>query len=311
MKYIYLFLIICFNVLQANGQQVLEQKINCKTNCGAAGDEKKNTKKLYMSRSNNLSNTKGITTKIRGGKIKFPLRFLFVSNQPETISAYNTKSKKAIEILNTGYKDTDMEFTLFKTEIKTTNIPIESLTEKDYAPYNLFSKENDLPNTISVYVFDYDPMLCTTSTNAISCGRTSGFSYILSDLTNNIVLSKFDIEDDKIIVHEMGHFMGLYHTFEEAQFGKDTGKEDCNVAGDCLCDTPPDPGALYEVYVNYSLCQMTGFLSENGKEFKPLIDNFMSYYKPCYLKPYKFTKDQIEILNMSAISEFRTKFSNN
>jgi hypothetical protein len=143
---------------------------------------------------------------------------------------------------------------------------------------------------------------------SISCGRSGGFSYILSEATNNIVLSAFDVEDDKIIVHEMGHFFGLYHTFEEVMFGKDNFVEDCNIAGDCLCDTPPDPGSGYEVFVNHSLCEMKGFSHDNGNIYKPLINNYMAYYKPCYMKEYSFTPNQSEILRLAAESGLRRRF---
>jgi hypothetical protein len=118
----------------------------------------------------------------------------------------------------------------------------------------------------------------------------------------------FDVNDYKVIVHEMGHFFGLYHTFEEVQFGKDDFKGDCNIVGDCLCDTPPDPGTIYEVYVNYSKCRMQDLFHENGNQYMPLIENYMGYYKPCYMKQFSFTENQIEVLNLSARSEFREGF---
>lgn len=43
-----------------------------------------------------------------------------------------------------------------------------------------------------------------------------------------------------LVVHEMGHFFGLAHTFECA-YGLETAQT-CSVNGDLLCDTPPDRG---------------------------------------------------------------------
>ncbi len=37
------------------------------------------------------------------------------------------------------------------------------------------------------------------------------------------------------LVHEMGHYLGLYHTFEGS-----CANADCNFEGDLVCDTPPD-----------------------------------------------------------------------
>ncbi|MEP7108206.1 MAG: gliding motility-associated C-terminal domain-containing protein [Ferruginibacter sp.] len=39
-----------------------------------------------------------------------------------------------------------------------------------------------------------------------------------------------------ILAHEMGHYLGLYHTFE----GRNCANNDCTTDGDRVCDTPPD-----------------------------------------------------------------------
>ena len=58
-------------------------------------------------------------------------------------------------------------------------------------------------------------------------------------------------------------FSDLYHTFEDYQFGKEKADgSNCAEAGDRLCDTPADPGSIYEVHVNYSLCEI-------DREYRP------------------------------------------
>ena len=162
---------------------------------------------------------------------------------------------------------------------------------------------------ITVYVLNHSQEFCTTVDNSISCSRTGGFSYILSRRANNIVVSQFDLSDQKIVAHEFGHFFGLFHTFEEHVFGKDNFvSTDCDKRGDRICDTPPDPGTAYEIYVNYSTCEMRGFTHENGNDYKPLLDNYMSYYKPCYLKKFSFTPGQLDVMKVAATQPFRKKF---
>jgi plastocyanin len=50
--------------------------------------------------------------------------------------------------------------------------------------------------------------------------------------TDGIVVTGFG----PLLVHEMGHYLGLYHTFE----GRDCSNSDCTTNGDRVCDTPPD-----------------------------------------------------------------------
>ena len=49
--------------------------------------------------------------------------------------------------------------------------------------------------------------------------------------TDGIVVGGFG----KVLAHEMGHYLGLYHTFEGGCYNAD-----CLTSGDRVCDTPPD-----------------------------------------------------------------------
>jgi len=73
----------------------------------------------------------------------------------------------------------------------------------------------------------------------------------------------------KILVHEVGHYLGLYHTFEGACSGMTTA--DCDSLGDKVCDTPP-------VNASTSGCPAAGW----NTCFEPAgnpddISNFMDY----------------------------------
>ena len=112
------------------------------------------------------------------------------------------------------------------------------------------------------------------------------------------------------MAHEFGHFFGLYHTFEDRLFGKDTfNPETCNTTGDLVCDTPPDPGTVFEIYVNYSSCEMNGLTDLNGNEYQPILQNYMSYYKPCYLKENIFTGQQVKIMKLASRLDIRKRLS--
>jgi hypothetical protein len=44
----------------------------------------------------------------------------------------------------------------------------------------------------------------------------------------------------KVHIHEVGHYLGLYHTFESG-----CANDDCTLNGDRVCDTPPDASTSY------------------------------------------------------------------
>lgn len=292
----------------------------CISACNAAGDEKQNTSKLYnyiqtndsnadlilTTRSNQLVNVDEISA---SGILNFPIRICIIDNNLMDISEMEKKATKAMEELNKSYDSAGMQFEIDTIEILKSKIYLEDLYADGYKQYNTFSAQYDRSDMISLFVFDHGKEFCEISETRISCGRIGGFSYIYSQATNNIVMSNFDLSDPKIVAHEFGHFFGLYHPFEEAQFGKDNfDKDQCHLTGDRICDTPPDPGSVYEVYVNYSTCEMIGLKNENGESYMPLLNNYMSYYKPCYLKEYSFTNGQIKVLRAAAQSDIRSIF---
>lgn len=286
---------------------VLENKDTCLTKCDAAGDERKNTDKIHdiMGDEDKMKNMMADS-----GLIVFPLRIGLVQSEFGDTVTTQESIRETINILNKAFRKASINFSLAYVDTIISPLNISLLQSNYYEAYDAFSAQHDLKDTISLFLFDYDPYLCKTRDNVISCGRTGGFSYILSERTNNVVLSKFDLKDHKIVVHEFGHFFGLYHTFEEFQYGKELASgENCAEAGDRICDTPADPGTLYEVYVNYSRCEMIGNQDAETSEFyTPLINNYMSYYKPCYLKEYEFTPMQLKEIRVAAMSELRSKF---
>ena len=299
-------------ILLLNGfiliSQVHEDKSVCKINCD---------------KEINKENVKVITSKMQSGNLaklvakakknKFSIRFVFVEEGTfESITVRKKKIKRVLKDLNRAFKKAKFKFSSHSIEVLQSNLFIEDLARNDRNIYIKFSNEHDLEDIITVFILDHAKDFCTFTDNSISCSRTGGFSFILSTIANNIVVSKFDLEDPKIVAHEMGHFFGLYHTFEEDLFGKDNfSPNDCKTSGDCLCDTPPDPGTVFETYVNYSTCEMIGFTDENENEYKPMLENYMSYYKPCYLTEYKFSPQQIMVMKLAGQLEIRNKFSKN
>ena len=78
----------------------------------------------------------------------------------------------------------------------------------------------------------------------------------------------------KVLVHEIGHYLYLYHTFQEACTG--TTLTDCSTGGDRVCDTPqvkaPNTGCPSGI-----LDSCLGETAPNGSNLPDQINNYMDY----------------------------------
>lgn len=116
----------------------------------------------------------------------------------------------------------------------------------------------------------------------------------LGNLGGNACWSSYDPDAKaRIVCHEVGHCLGLLHTFQgtvNIGSGPATQPEyvnglDCCNRGDRVCDTPADP------YIDFSLSGAQGaqanctwiqptVLDPNGQPYpSPLLNNIMSYYR--------------------------------
>ena len=120
------------------------------------------------------------------------------------------------------------------------------------------------PKTINVYL----SRILVKSPNEIVCGIAA-----MPPGADAIWLSKGCL-GGKTFPHEVGHFFGLYHTFETI-FGTElVNGSNCPTTGDLICDTPADPGGG-----NSTDCQLSPYTQDaNGDWYVPQISNIMSYY---------------------------------
>lgn len=114
----------------------------------------------------------------------------------------------------------------------------------------------------------------------------NGFTYVVPDTfinylnlkCNTIFINEEAWFNQSTIAHELGHFFGLQHTFGNNP-KENTTKElsngsNCNTEGDFICDTPADPNGL----INKN-CEFIGLSNKQEHHFKPLVNNYMSYYR--------------------------------
>lgn len=141
-------------------------------------------------------------------------------------------------------------------------------------------------NTINIYL--------TESLETEDEGDVAGFA-ALPGGRDIVFMTKGSMQGQSdVLIHEMGHFFGLYHTFE-VEFGVElVDGSNCETTGDLVCDTEADPSDEANNNAapdcNYNGTPLT---DANGEFYVPPTNNFMSYYSSdctCRFTPQQYNR---------------------
>jgi len=132
---------------------------------------------------------------------------------------------------------------------------------------------NSNSNAIDIYLFANDKLNFGLSAGIPASALVIGGKAYNTNLVTSHVLS-----------HEVGHCLGLYHTFHglcnnEGGCAELVNGSNCTTCGDFVCDTPPDPQTHQ---VNQNTCQWNGSTCgiSNGNTYNPNTNLIMAYIAP-------------------------------
>ena len=169
------------------------------------------------------------------------------------------------------------------------NTFLNNFFNADNDPTGFFFNPYQVPGCINVFYMQ------KIGGNNTACNPPCGYGGIaLGGIPGTYFLvAKGNIGDGATVSHEMGHSLGLLHSFETAFGLEKINGSNSSTAGDQITDTPADPFAYNGDTTCYSIsasgCLYTGTCPDpdGATNFTPPYTNLMGYWSgTCY--PNKF-----------------------
>ncbi|MSR62237.1 MAG: zinc metalloprotease [Planctomycetes bacterium] len=207
------------------------------------------------------------------GTITIPVWVHEIRNTAGTLGVLNgTQISSQISALNSAFSSAGFQFTLAGTTLTKNN----SNYNDRGTYYNTLAR--DVNNNLNIY------------TNTAS--GNLGYAYVPNG--GGVVGNKFDrvviyykalgkpgtygapYNEGDTTVHEVGHYLGLYHTFQ----GGCASASGCATNGDLICDTQPEGAAHFSPCTDPATCgnpdPITNFMDYSDD---PCMNNFSSNQK--------------------------------
>jgi len=244
-------------------------------------------------------NTKNVISKLavqkNAGTTCIPIRAHIIRQSNGTGGVTLEALNEGIAELNEYYLPAGIEFYLCGE----TPDYLDSDTYYDFYPSEENAMANaaiEVNNALNLYFVNTINYPTPTDTFFVS-----GYAYYPSNsiISTRIVMDLTYANFTNTMVHEMGHWFSLYHTFETSQGAENVARPpspnaNCENNGDLICDTHADPGFTGSADTwDWASCSYIGNATDaNGELYTPDIDNVMSYYPNQCQNPYVLTPEQ-------------------
>lgn len=247
--------------------------------CGTTIDEVNYDRLVQLNKRWMNRGTSPISKAYEGTTYFVPVRMHLIRQDSGLGGATEVEAMAALERMNEYYIDASIHF-YHCGDIDL----IDNSTYYDYDKSQMtsLSMTYGQVNVVNIYVANS----ATNSSGSLICGHAEfpgglDFMMVTTSCMNN----------GSTLAHEMGHYLGLYHTHSTLFGDEAVNGSDCATQGDLICDTPADPNLSGEV--NNDGCIYEGMdTDENGEFYTPQVTNLMSYTrKECR---FEVTEGQLE-----------------
>ena len=143
--------------------------------------------------------------------------------------------------------------------------------------YNVFNLATEIPEIKTLYYKAgvINVFLVGSIENSTYPGYIEGHTFFPGG--DDIIVIRKDEFTAGNLSHQMGHFLGLYHTYETA-FGIELiDGTNCTINGDLICDTPADVPTL----VDGNCIPLISIVDTAGNKYHHPVENIMSSFKNC------------------------------
>ncbi len=245
---------------------------------------------------------------VRGVTTYIPVKIHLVADDEGAGRLSEDDALDMLCILNEEYEDSEIQFYL---KDGTFNYIESSLIyyHEDYfsggIPIWTESNENSDPEAINIFV----------------ANEVGSFNSYYISIIDVLYIRKSHVRGKSVLSLPMGHFFSLLKTysgwgsFDEFCEGsldastcnggiqiENQSGNNCDTAGDLICDTPPD--YYFTFCPSTTNCEFNGEVYDcEGEQVFPMEQNMMGNYNGC--ADYEFTQEQSDLMNVDLLSPER------